>query len=430
MINKTLNFEYKRNLWETNLKKLIKFVSQKDRLPEPLEMYDGINIGMWLNIQRNRYNSGKLSELEIELLDNVYENWNGNGEERAMVDVNLELMKDWKLLVPRGELPIDELYSEEDLLKCVQNKCYSLQMLANYYFAMKERKQPIDMTWLNELSYFNIWDVLSIIYPCIDSKYIKLIRDITLSSLHWEKVKNINDFENLVYLFPYNSSSEMQHGVDTLMERTLTEDEINIIRSIYIDNTLSISSLPPHQIAHILSKLSNNADEYLYKTNTFLDTVFEEDKFKLPLSVKSYLYRSGFITREDVLRNSFEKICNNPTIESVSMYFLYLLEKNEKTKVIEESYETLNADDPMNDAFEMPYIPNITKKINNSLFWYFGKDNITIRDVYELFKYPYNVWNLGRIGRKSIEVLYEEMNKILSSKGLPLLESKCLEYKK
>ena len=460
--------EYYDKCWKIKFAAITSFVNQFKRLPEPHETHEGHNIGKWLTTQRYLYDSGKLLPEYVEKLDRLNAEWNGTKSNREKFDsMNRVLLRGlWKKDVPNGNTPLDLIYDEEDLELCISKGFVDCESLIDFYLlklSFSKKKRGIDCEWINDLTHFNIWDLIELVIPFADSIYTALLRAITIFDFPWEDVENLDDLRDLLYQFPYRTKHDMIVNIEMLLKNSLSEEDIAYIKNNHIitgkdireDNNYS-------RTTNILTILRHKYKQYLFNTHTILDCngttykfsgsfAFPNGSVELPLFIKSFLYRNSIVSMFGIREFVDKYKETNPQL-CVSIYeWLYALSK----EIIDKYQESTNLrfgnsfgneDDPFNVTLSTLNLSERVLQTIAKVRWkgsWISRSNEILGEhecngsrvkyitISEFIRLCDDIKNgdveVSGIGKTSINMIIDEVNKYLEQKGY---QSLMIDYTK
>jgi len=96
------------SVWNATCNLMKEFYIKNDRLPKCREEYQNVNIGKWLNWQKQAYKNGTLSEERINLLNDITEEWSEIKDINSVWNATCNLLKEFYIKNDRLPKSTDE----------------------------------------------------------------------------------------------------------------------------------------------------------------------------------------------------------------------------------------------------------------------------------------------------------------------------------
>lgn len=247
-------------------------------------IHKGDKIGSWFHSQIVSYNKGTLGEFRIRLMDEFNPSWKDITARKNSAKSSL-ISSDWKSKVPKGNIPIDVMVEDKDILYlCIKNGIYDCESYMSSSY--KER--------------FDIYKYVSILTG-FDPYYIRFLATIFCYDDHVEGLKE------LLNKFPFSSKEDMISRIDDLLdtlqviEKRILELRFGLKTSPHtlkeVGNIYGVTDSRVRQIeARAIRKIRHPGRlTQLYITNTKLDDLIRDRALRVKL------FMNNVKSKEDII---------------------------------------------------------------------------------------------------------------------------------
>jgi superfamily II DNA or RNA helicase len=286
--------------WDDNYNLLVDYINENWALPIAKEIYNDVNIGNWVSMQRDNYKQNKLSNEQIEKLESLLD-WSWNPHNDAWND-NYNLLKDF--IEINNHLPkTDEIYKDikigswlhiqrQNIKQCKLSQDRAELIKSVKYFTMCER----DDTWN---STFNLLNEYVDLYNKLP-KHNEIYKNINIgdwittqrvkyknNKLSQDRIKKIESLEDWIWFTDYDNIWNTNYN--SLKKYVETYNKIPVQKCVYNNIKIGIWVFKQKQ-KYKKNNLSNEQVQKLESLNNWVwnidfDSIWN-DKFNL---LKEYI---------------------------------------------------------------------------------------------------------------------------------------------
>ena len=228
------------------------YVTTHYKFPGAYLVYKEENLGQWFRNQIAFYQKGKLANDRAEAMNAFNPVWNKDLDARRAEEKRLLLSSDWKNKVPENDVPIDEVFSGEQVYACLSNGIYSCCDYLTFFEKTFGENFRLD-NHQTQNSYGNIFsvenrrNVFNTVFPKLDFDVANMIYSVYNHSfykcnIHSEGLNPYvyyQDFNFSDFFEMYNavcpSNKDFVDNINEILD-TLSPKHADILLKTYIYN--------------------------------------------------------------------------------------------------------------------------------------------------------------------------------------------------
>lgn len=263
--------------WTEQFNVFKRYVETAGRFPAPKTVFEGQRVGSWYYNQLRFFKDNKLPTGRLEMLDSFDPAWRASSETRDEIKKQFLLSSDWKKDVSESDVPIDRVFSGDDLYTCISNGICSCRDYLE--FAQKEFNNKLwgppkaRPDWCKHIfSFENREAVFDLYFPKLDFGSFNIYYALLDNTVYYAPTPFVECAASYQEGSLFGSSEAMRQEFDSVLG-TLKENEEAVLRMKYMEGRS-----PAYIAAHIQSSHKERADVPLTRTRIeqIKDTAFRK----------------------------------------------------------------------------------------------------------------------------------------------------------
>ncbi len=119
--------------WTEHFNIYKEYVTEHSKFPVSTVVYRGNNTGQWFHNQIAAFKNGTMPQDRLKKMDEFNPNWRGSRETLQDENKRLMLSSNWQQKLRTKDVPIDRVFSSDDLYDCLSHEIYSCRDYFEYF---------------------------------------------------------------------------------------------------------------------------------------------------------------------------------------------------------------------------------------------------------------------------------------------------------